>query len=49
MGVRKGVDMDGRGSGKEMERLEGGEIVFRLFCTRKEFMFNKREKLAGGL
>jgi hypothetical protein len=50
MRVRKGIDMNGRGSGKEIgEGVEGGETVFRLFCMRKELMFNKREKLTRGL
>lgn len=36
--------MDERG-GEEMGGVEGGGTVFRLYCIRKEFMFNKGGKL----
>lgn len=41
---RKGVDPDGRRGGEEHGGVEGGEIVFRLYCMRKISLFNKREE-----
>ena len=40
---QRGVDLDERGGGKELRREEGRETVIRLYCMRKEFMFNKRK------
>lgn len=41
---RKRVCPDGKGDGKELGGGEGREIVFRLYCVRKESLFNKKEK-----
>ena len=43
MGDRKGVDLNGRGCGKELEGEEGQETVFRLYYTRKGFMHKRRK------
>lgn len=37
----KGVDPDGRGSGKELGGVEGGESVIRVYYMRKESIFNR--------
>lgn len=34
MSDRKGVDLEGRRGGKELRRLDGGEI--RIYCIRKD-------------
>lgn len=31
----KGVDLDWKGSGEELGRVEGREAVVRLYCMRK--------------
>lgn len=41
---RKGVDVDRKGGGEELGGGERGESVFRLYCLRKESMFNRRGK-----
>jgi hypothetical protein len=39
------VDPEGRRSGKELGGEEGGDIIIRVYCMRKKFIFNKRENL----
>lgn len=29
---------------QELGGVEGGESLYRLYCMRREYMFNKREK-----
>jgi hypothetical protein len=31
--------------GWEVERVEGGETVIRIYCVRKKSVVNKREKI----
>ena len=40
---RKGVDPDGKGDGEELGGV-GRETVIRLYCMRKESIFNKKGK-----
>lgn len=41
---RKGVELDRRGGGEELEEIEGGEAVVRIYHI-KICIFNKRKKL----
>lgn len=41
---RKGMDLDRREGGRNREEWGRGETVVRIYCVRKEFMFNKRKK-----
>lgn len=43
---RKGMDLDRRGGRKDLGGAEGGETVFRVYCMRKESMFNKRGRMS---
>ena len=39
---RKGVDLDGRGGGEELEEVEGGETIIRICYVRiKLFKWKK--------
>lgn len=49
MRARKGVDLDGREGGEELQRVEGGKTVFRLYCLRKESMVNNKGKIANSI
>jgi hypothetical protein len=40
---KKGVNVDGRGSGEELGGVEGGKTVSWVSCMRKEPMFNKNK------
>lgn len=40
---RKGMDLAGKGSGKELGGLEGRKSIIRTYCTRRESMFYKRK------
>lgn len=42
---KKGADPEGRGDEKEEEGVEEAEAIIRLYYMRKEFTFNKREKV----
>lgn len=42
MGDLKQVDPDKRRGAEELWEVEGGEAVFRLYCIRRKYMFNKR-------
>lgn len=44
MKARKGVDPDRRG-GKEELGVEGEKTVVRIYCIRKESIFNQRGKI----
>lgn len=37
------MDLEGRGSGEELRRIEEQETVFRIYYVKKEFIFNKSE------
>lgn len=39
------MDPEGRGNEKEEGGVEEGETIIRLYYIRKEFTFNKREKV----
>ena len=41
---RKEVIMEGIGDWEEMEGVERGETVIRMYCMRKESIFNSRKK-----
>ena len=43
---RKGMDLDRRGGRKDLGGAEGGETVFRVYCMRRESMFNKRGRMS---
>ena len=34
---RREVDPDGRGHEKELEKIEGGETITRMYCVKKLF------------
>jgi hypothetical protein len=36
---RKGVDPEGRGGREELGEAEGRETIVRIYCMRKEFLF----------
>lgn len=40
---RKGIGLDGRGGRDDLGEVGGGEIVIRIYCVRKESIFNERE------
>lgn len=40
---RRGVDLDGKGGEEELERVEGGEIVIRIYYMGK-IHFQIKEK-----
>ena len=40
---RKGVNLEG--SGEKVGGVEGQETVLRIYCMRKESIFNKRKKI----
>lgn len=41
----KGVDPDGRGVREELKRVEGGDVIFRIYYVRKKtIIFNNRKK-----
>lgn len=40
----KGTDLDGREVGEELRGVGGGETVIRIYCMRKEPIFNKNRK-----
>lgn len=42
MKAKKGVEPEGRGSGKELGGVEEGETAIRTYCMRKKSIFNKR-------
>lgn len=44
MRARKGVDPEGRGGGEELGGEEGGKTIIRIYCMRKDSIFNKRKK-----
>lgn len=35
--------MNGKGARERLEGAEGGEIITRIYCVRKESIFNKRK------
>lgn len=35
---------EGKKSGKELKVLEGRDTVVKIYCMRKESMFNERKK-----
>lgn len=37
------MDLEGRGGGEELRRIEEQETVFRIHYVKKEFIFNKSE------
>lgn len=37
------MDLDGKGDGKKLEGIEGGETVIKIYHVRKESTFNERE------
>lgn len=39
------MDRDGSKGGEELGVIEGGETVTRIYCPRKESIFNERGKL----
>jgi hypothetical protein len=39
---RKGVDPDWEGSGEELEVIEGGENVIRIYYVRKNILVDKK-------
>jgi hypothetical protein len=41
---KKGVYLKGIGDEKELEGVERGQTISRIYCVRKESVFNKREK-----
>jgi hypothetical protein len=38
---RKEVDRKGRRCAERLEDIERGEIVIKIYCMRKEYIFNK--------
>lgn len=44
MADRKGVNSDGKGGKKELERVQGGRMVIRIEYMKKNPLFNKRKK-----
>lgn len=38
------IDPEGRGDGEELGVMARGETVLRIYCMRKESIFNKRGK-----
>ena len=40
---RKGVDLDGKGREEALGGVGGEETITRLYCMRKESIFNKRK------
>lgn len=43
MRARKGVDLDVRGDGEDLEGVEGREAIIRISCLKKS-VFNKRKR-----
>lgn len=43
------MDLEGRGGREKLEGVEGEEIMVELYCTRREFIFNKRWKTLAAL
>lgn len=41
---RKGMDTEGRRGEEELAGAKAGETIIRLYCLRKESIFNKRKK-----
>lgn len=41
---KKGMYLDGRKGGEKLEKEEVGKTVFRIYCIRQAFIFNKRGK-----
>lgn len=44
MADRKGVNSDGKGGKKELERVQGGRMVIRIEYMKKNPLSNKRKK-----
>ena len=42
---RKGVDLEERGGGEELGRVEERETIIRKYCLRKESIFNKSKNI----
>lgn len=42
---RKGVGKDGRERWEELQGIWEGETAMRIYCVRKESIFNKRKKV----
>jgi hypothetical protein len=40
---RRGLDLVGKGGGKELGGVEGGETVNQIYCRKKEFIFNLKK------
>lgn len=38
---RMGKDLEGRRCEEKLGRVEGRETIFRIYCTKKESIFNK--------
>ena len=38
------VEPEGRECEEELEKAEGGETIIRIYCMRKESIFNKNKK-----
>lgn len=38
------MDLEGRGNGKELGRLEGGETIIQIYCIKKNIVSIKVEK-----
>lgn len=41
---REGVDLEKMGGGKKLGGVEERETIIRIYCTRVESIFNKREE-----
>ena len=39
-----GIDLEKMGDGKKLGAVEGRETIVRIYCTREESIFNKREE-----
>lgn len=39
------MDLEGRGGGGTEKSRERGETIIRIYCTRKESVFNKRKEI----
>ena len=44
MKARKEVDLNASGDKEKLGEVEGGETVIRIYCMRRESIFNQRGK-----
>jgi hypothetical protein len=42
---KNGVALNGRGCKKELGEVEEKETVIKIYCVRKESIFNKKEEI----